>query len=274
MQFNTFKAAIDFVREKLITQSYVVRTEKWQGITLEHDMRETLNTSFTVAMDWSIEQLIKDIKPNLPWADIHLQERVGGLPLNPGESYKQWPFYKMDEKMRNVGDKFSHTYMERFWPKCAGELECHQFNTQHLTKWEEQRIGRGIMGIRYAYGDLEDLKNLLFKEPFTRQAFLPVFFPEDTGAVHGGRIPCTIGYHFIRREQSLHVVYYIRSCDYLRHFRDDIYLCVRLVNWLLDRLRDNPLTSWKDVRPGTFTMHITSLHIFENEYELVKRFNK
>jgi len=265
--YKTFERAIHYVREKLIRDSYVVRTEKWQGIPLEHDMRETLNTSFSVAMDWPLETLIKDIRPNLPWADDHFKERVGGLPLNPGESYKTWPFYKMDKEMRSHNQKFTHTYMERFWPKYAkGE-----------PSWSELPMDRETLpnvGTRFTYGDLEDIKNLLFKEPFTRQAFLPVFFPEDTGAVHGGRIPCTIGYHFIRRNQSLHVVYYIRSCDYLRHFRDDIYLCVQLVNWLLARLNDNPLTSWKDVKPGTFTMHITSLHIFENEYELIKRYNK
>lgn len=263
-----FNRAIDYVRYNLINNSYSIKTEKWQGVELKWEMRETLNTSFSVAMDWPIEKLVADIKPNLPWADIHFTERVSSIPLNPGESYKSWPFYKMDKDMRNVeGKLFSHTYMERFWPKYANKS--YMGDTELIKK-------HGIMatnGIRYKYGDLNDLVELLKREPYTRQAFLPIFFPEDTGAVHGGRIPCSIGYHFIRRNNLMHVVYYIRSCDYLRHFRDDIYLCVRLVDWILDKLTMGN-SSWMKVRKGTYTMHITSLHIFENEYELVKRYNK
>ena len=73
-----------------------------------------------------------------------------------------------------------------------------------------------MMGIRFSYGDFNDVLDLLEKEPFTRQAFLPIWFPEDTGCHHGERVPCTIGYHFMRRGNFLSVVYMIRSCDYIR----------------------------------------------------------
>jgi hypothetical protein len=261
--FNNFNDAIEFVREKLIEESYVIRTEKWQGIPLEHDMRETLNTSFKVFMPNNLAELMAQVKPNLPWADRHFEERVNGFPVNPGKTYKLWPFYKMDKEMRNVDEKFTHSYMERIWPKYAG-IEGVYAEGHELEP---------LKGIRYEYGDLNDLIRLLGKEPFTRQAYLPIFFPEDTGAVHGGRIPCTIGYHFIRRDNYLHIVYHIRSCDYLRHFRDDIYLAVRKVIWLINELAMGS-KYWENVKPGIFTMHITSLHIFENEFEMLKRHKK
>jgi hypothetical protein len=50
---------------------------------------------------------------------------------------------------------------------------------------------------------------------------------------------------------------------------DDIYLCVRLLLWILnqtsflDRL-------WLRVKPGTLRMHITSLHCFVNDMFLIK----
>jgi thymidylate synthase len=150
-------------------------------------------------------------------------------------------------------EKFSHTYMERFWPKKAWDEDTRPTNGKHL-------------GIRYEYGDLLDLIGLLSREPYTRQAFLPVWFPEDTGSTHGGRVPCTLGYHFIRRGNHFHMVYYIRSCDFFRHFRDDIYLGVRLLYWILNNLEIKDQKGWRDVKPGIFTMHITSLHIFNNEY--------
>jgi thymidylate synthase len=94
---------------------------------------------------------------------------------------------------------------------------------------------RSIQGIRYEYGDLDDVVNLLYEHPFTRQATFPIFFPEDTGAVHGGRIPCTLHYHFLRRGDSLHLWYAIRSCDAVRHFRDDVYMATRLCQWVTER---------------------------------------
>jgi thymidylate synthase len=125
------------------------------------------------------------------------------------------------------------------------------------------------MGIRYDYGDLNDVVDLLARSPATRQAVLPVWFPEDTGAVHGERVPCSLFYHFIVRDQRLHVVYSIRSCDLFRHFRDDVYLTCRLGQWVLEQLRAKEASKyggmWAGVQMGTLTMHITSLHIFEAE---------
>ena len=120
-------------------------------------------------------------------------------------------------------------------------------------------------GIRYEYGDFGDVIDLLQREPFTRQAFLPMWFPEDTGSVHGERVPCTIGYHFMRRGNYLHIVYYIRSCDYLRHFRDDIYMACRKLHWVLDTLKERDPERWGEVTPGYYAMHITSLHCFNKE---------
>ena len=64
----------------------------------------------------------------------------------------------------------------------------------------------------------------------------------------------------------LHVHYPIRSCDFYRHFRDDMYLCVRLTLWLLENLSKMDPTTWKDVRPGFYSMWIGSLHVFVNDY--------
>ena len=66
------------------------------------------------------------------------------------------------------------------------------------------------------------------------------WIPEDTGAHHGERVPCTLGYHFIRRDDYLHMFYFIRSCDYIRHFRDDIYLAMRKAHYILEGLKPIP----------------------------------
>ena len=112
--------------------------------------------------------------------------------------------------------------------------------------------------------DARDVVAHLAHDPQSRQAYLPIWFPEDTGKTTV-RVPCTLGYHFIQRHKFLHCTYYIRSCDAVRHMRDDIYLTVRLQLWMLEQLRlIDP--DWKLVKPGLFTMHIVSLHMFRNDF--------
>lgn len=262
--YGTFKEAIRYAENRMLDTSYPIQTEKWQGIKLENPMRETLFVSFQCVVKGTLQELEEDIKPNLPWTQLHFFERVGGIPLNPGETYKIWPYYKRDSQMRTENEKFSHTYMERIWPKYAT-------NNSDNFKAANKMGAPPNHGIRYQYGDMNSLLMLLKKEPYTRQAYLPIWFPEDTGAEHGGRVPCTLGYHFIRRGGFLHVAYYIRSCDFRRHFRDDIYLTIRKMLWIIDELKELDKENWENVKPGIFTMHITSLHCFESDFNILKK---
>jgi thymidylate synthase len=265
--FRTFDAAIEDAKQRLAYNGRLVHTEKWQGMDIKDNpamaTHELMNHSFTCMISPDVEELKKQIKPNLPWADDHFLERVGGIGINPGVQYANWPYYKRqseNDQHRVEQGKFSHTYMERIWPNTNEEL------------------GTYPKGIRYNYGDLHDVVKLLQREPLTRQAFLPIWYPEDTGSVHGGRVPCTIGYHFMMRENQLHMWYPIRACDFNRHFRDDIYLACKLNLWLLGVLqRLEAMTTkpedmvWDKVKPGTLTMQIYSLHVFANEVPLLRR---
>ncbi len=262
--YPNFATAIEHLRGRMVHESFEVHTEKWQGLAVqskpEAKMREILFPSFQVPiLTEELDKLAADIKPNLPWADRHFEEeRVSGMPINPGETWRIWPWGHSADKFRTEGEQYNHSYAERYWPKYAGltpggKLE----DTDRLQKQS---------GIRYDYGDLEDVVNLLAEQPLTRQAYLPVFFPEDTGAVHGGRIPCTIGYHFMMRGGHLHITYQLRSCDFFRHMRDDIYLTVRLLLWVLDRLRERDLKTWNSAKPGMYIMHVSSLHVFINDW--------
>ena len=266
--YPNFTTAFREVERKLANTGRVVELEKWQSINVKDTPRgkmfEALNVYFQVHIP-EIKRWVDDIKPNVEWAYEHYKERVSGLPLNPPPSHRLWPFAQKNNAEFGGNNKFSHTYPERIWPKYAGNPgEEHGLYKRGTAGNPPRR------GIRYEYGDLDDLINLLHKDPLTRQAFLPIWFPEDTGAAHGERVPCTIGYHFIRRHGFLHVTYYIRSCDFFRHFRDDVYLCLMLAQFILDSLsaRDR---DWSNVRLGIYTMHIVNLHIFEPEINQLKK---
>lgn len=246
-----FADAIQTVNVLLEKKSQMVHTEKWQGFDIkdrpEAAMHELTDLFFKVDMPGEDLAVYRDqIKPNLPWADDHFAERVAGVPFNPGKTWETWPWANKADQSRIYDGKFSHSYMERYWPAFAGD-------------------GDRMKGIRFNYGDLNDVVNLLAREPLTRQAYLPIFFPEDTGALHGNRVPCTLGYHWMVRDGKINMFYPIRSCDFYRHFRDDLYLTARLTLWILDQLRGKD-SSWNNVRPGTFSMWIGSFHMFRNDY--------
>lgn len=268
--YATFSEAYRRLDEEFKYRSQPVLSERWQGVATkpEHTMREVLflYLQFPLRGLESLEHWQKDIQPNLPFADVHFAERVGGEPTNPGEAWKIWPWGNAADAHRTEGGKFTHTYQERFWPKYAGRPSVsHDGSCGPESSCDTNCMAAAYPnhGVRYEYADLNDLVNHLVAEPLSRQAYLPIWFPED--GTCKGRKPCTLGYHFIQRFDYLHVSYYIRSCDYVRHFRDDCYLTVRLLLWLLDRLRERD-PKWQSVKPGLFNMHIGSFHMFQNDW--------
>lgn len=185
------------------------------------------------------------MKPNLPWAEDHFQERISGEPMNPSPSEAWWPFARAGNAEHKGADfKFSHTYPERFWPKRAGVDDIPvDF----------------LMGIRFAYGDLNDLIQVLKNNPRSRQAYLPIWFPEDlTAAAQGERVPCSMGYHFIYNpaHQGLDCVYTMRSCDLVRFYRDDVYMAGRLLQHVAQKV---------DSAPGKLVINIANLHCFPGD---------
>lgn len=283
----SFKYEIERAKVRLKLFGREVDAGHWQGVPtggkpdlvtveiLNHQLEVELPAGYThEGKREYLDALVAEIHPNLPWADDHFEERVSRVPSNPGEEYKNWPWWHgqdlkskdldtLDPSSRPEALKFTHTYQERFWPK-----EANGGGVADTGQWIEHQ------GIRYPLGDLDDVVNLLAKEPYTRQAYFPIFFPEDTGAVHGGRIPCSLGYHFMLRDERLHCWYDIRSVDFVRHFRDDIYLACRLMLWVLDELREKELRSdseqiWFLVDPGALMMNCHSLHYHKGDAHLV-----
>jgi hypothetical protein len=259
--YETFRSIFRRLRDELVAQP-PVSVGEWQSQAIDMPMRELLHVIFEWEMPEFPEQVAIVTGARMPWAEDHFRERVSGEPLNPSPSEAWWPFAAKKDGTnvahKSEGEAFSHTYPERMWPKHAGSL----------IRGSEGEIN---IGIRFAYGDLNDVINQLIKSPNTRQAYLPIWFPEDTGAVHGKRVPCTLGYHFIIRDGQIDCSYFMRSTDLLRHFQDDVYLAVRLVQWVVDQLREaNP---HRPLRPGKLIFHTANLHIFDADLPMIEMWN-
>lgn len=245
-----------------------VPMNSWQSqdVTARSGMsysRELQNVTMKLQIPNNLQGLQGMIAPNLPWAEDHFLERVSGEPLNPPPSEAWWPYRVRGNAEHKIDEEFSHTYPERMWPK---------FASTGFTRPNGRKVFVPHNGIRYEYGDLEDVLDLLGKDILTRQAYLPIWFPEDTGAVDGQRVPCTLGYHFMFRpayfpgEYHGQIVYYIRSCDLLRHFTDDVYMACRLLQWVVGKLQDRGINA----HPSLLVMHISSLHTFEGDEERIR----
>lgn len=251
--YYTWANLIPKLAQLLYEKGQTNTSKTWQGVE-GRAMLELLNICFTI----QAPHLMDGLKPNLPWAKEHFQERISGTPYNPPPSHKNWPFAKDSNGVFLEEGKFSHTYPERFWPKYA--------NNPGEGHYKRGLAGNPVRrGIRFHYGDFGDVINLLNNDINTRQAYLPIWFPEDTGVVEGQRVPCSIGYHFQIRDGYLYCHYTLRSCDFLLHFMDDMYMAEELMSYIVNR------DLKKDLRMGPLTISIYNLHCFAEGKEIIKQ---
>lgn len=263
---KTYEGSFPYIHRNLgydlAHHSKRVEVPTWHAENVEDNpmlvSHERAQVSFVTPIPRDEEKAQEVTGCQMPWAEDHFQERVGGEPLNPPPSADYWLKPGQADKHRTIEEdgvaKYSHSYPERMWPKTAN------MGTP-ATNW----------GIRFQYGDLGDIVDLLRREPLTRQAYLPIWFPEDTGAHHGHRVPCTLGYHFMVREGFVNLTYMIRSVDYVRHFHDDVYLAFRLAQWMRDQLNEVTVDQRPMVEVGNLYMHIMSLHAFEGDMPKLRR---
>ena len=95
------------------------------------------------------------------------------------------------------------------------------------------------------------------------------------------RVPCTLGYHFMLRDDQLHCFYPMRSVDFVRYLRDDLYMAGRLVQHLIKQLRVREVADgftdistpgyWETIMPGNLEFFASSMHIFEGDVPKLRR---
>lgn len=124
-QNMTFADMVGQMYQDFLGTARPVDVGEWQGLNVKGDPNkvtwEIREAVLQIGMPDTIEGAQREFSPNLPWAEDHFLERVGGEPLNPPPSNAWWPFAQNGhaEHVDKEG-KFSHTYPVRFWPKHAG----------------------------------------------------------------------------------------------------------------------------------------------------------
>lgn len=220
------------LRKRLRDHGYTIQSKSWQGTEDPPTFLEILHADLVAPMSNDIDKLSDMLGADQPWATLHFLERVGGEPLNPPPSHKIW--LKNTDDYLSSPEAFSHSYPERMW-------------------------GNKGKGIRFDNANLDAAVELLKKEPDTRQCYIPMWFPEDlTAANQGERVPCSFGWHVMKRGDQLHCSYHMRSCDVVRHLHNDLYFANRLVLWLNEEAN-------LGLDMGYLHFSSSSLHCFEND---------
>lgn len=163
------------------------------------------------------------------YCHVELQDRINREGLNPGNSYK----IRMDlwQKLMSKSEegRFDYTYSERI--NFKGQLD------------------NAIAALK------DDIRS--------RRAMVMIFKPEDTLESEGfqTRIPCSISYQFLIRNNKLMVLYYIRSNDYFKHFAIDIWLTHAMQEYMTEQLQ----SVYPGLKCGSLNYYGGSFHAYNED---------
>ena len=221
--------AFEEIKRDLAEMGIWVRPKTMQDKNIEgnpeYETTELQNYCYTI-----LNAKSSDI-PNVtqPTADAEFLERITEPKddkfINPGEAWKLrenvW-----GEFFHN--GKFGYTYNELLW------------NNNQFMK----------------------IVNRLKEDPDSRQLWISLWDPERDPDLLGGvsRVPCSLGYGFQVREGKLNMHYVMRSCDFSTHFANDVYLAIKLLEYVAE------LTGYE---VGNFTHTIFSLHVYRKDLKEV-----
>ena len=227
---------IEETKRDLAEMGIVVRPATMQDKYIkgnpDYETRELQNYSYCL-LDAKSQDIPGVIQP---WADAEFEERVTdpwerdewGYPLyatylNPGKAWELrkevWTEYLHEGKM-------AYTYNELIW------------NNDQVTK----------------------IINRLKEDPDSRQLWVSLWNPDKDPDFLGGisRVPCSLGYGLQVRDGKLNLHYVMRSCDFATHFRNDVYLAIKFLEWVAEKT-GYPV--------GSFTHTIFSLHVYNKDIE-------
>lgn len=177
------------------------------------------------------------------YIDQEVTDRMSRHPLNPGNAWECRP--ELWEEYLHDG-RFSYTYAERFACQLAPIIEELAFNPD---------TRQAILTMH---------SNVAWVEEIGETFGVPIRSTDLNNIGGEGRIPCSLTYQFMIRENKLDLIYTMRSCDFLTHFLVDILCAIGMQNAVAAELIAEPHENAvsPDLMPGRFTWFCGSLHAY------------
>lgn len=132
--------------------------------------------------------------------------------------------------------------------------------TKNLELWKPF-LRDGFFSYTYAERWLEQIPYIikeLLRRPNSRQAIMTMYDRHQDMMNWGGRdrVPCSLTYQFLIREDRLVCIYNQRSCDFVKFFGADVYFTIQLMRHIATRT---------GLELGQFIHFIGSLHAFAGD---------
>jgi thymidylate synthase len=219
--FNNCREAYNEIKRDLKEMGIRYTSASVQDKVGEFETVELYGYAFKILEPEDAYELIQELDLNTIWAQEEWANRIHGRlhEWNPGWAYR----YNEDFWEQFLRDgRFSYTYAERIQPQ------------------------------------LQDIIHELTERPNTRQAVITVYDWHQDIRNFGGRdrIPCSMHYQFLRREDKLHCIYAMRSCDFVKFLPYDLFFTTELVDHIAGEL---------GIDRGYLTYLSGSLHAFEKD---------
>ena len=71
-------------------------------------------------------------------------------------------------------------------------------------------------------------------------------------------MPCSLAFQFLNRRGKLNLVYFQRSCDFLKFFASDVWIALRMQRFVASCL---------EMEPGEFVHMLGSIHAFKTDLD-------
>jgi len=236
--YKTIRESLDETARDLLVRGITVECKSYQDKILEGNdrfVKELMGVDFMISkpmLGWreAVQYLFKTDEETdkiLKYCEQEIKDRTSGEMLNPGNSYKIRGDYWSNFLEGN--NKFSYQYAERLWTN-------NQFGS---------------------------VINCLRNDPGTRQAVLSVWYPEldmNSEKLGGGnRIPCSLNYQFMIRNNRLHCIYHMRSSNFFEHLPIDLICAAGMMDYIVKQLKD----TYPDLQVGSLSYLGGSLHGFQ-----------
>lgn len=237
-----FKDCLEMVQEmdrELKVSGITVPVKHYQNKELTGEnmnTKELLGVNFVISKPSMrkkemLQFIFKNEADNIEqYCEQELLDRINREGLNPGNSYKIRLDLWQSLMSKKDGEKFDYTYSER---------------------------------INGKFPQLDNAIAALKDDEHSRRAMVMIFNPEDTCESSGfaTRIPCSISYQFLIRNNKLMVIYYIRSNDYFKHFAIDIWLANAMQEYIVSQLKD----TYPNLKVGSLNYYCGSFHAYNED---------
>jgi thymidylate synthase len=239
-----YKDCFEMIQEvdrDLAVGGLTVPVKHYQNAKLEGDDRitkELIGVSFLISKpleerDTMLRFIFKDEYDKISkYCEQEFKDRVSKEELNPGNSYKVRLDLWQGFMSKTDGEKFDYTYSDRICRDGMDQVVCC----------------------------IEALK----EDIHSRRAMVMIFDGDLDGPNMKGaetRIPCSISYQFLVRNNRVYCIYYIRSNDYFKHFGIDIYLAAEMIKYITEELK----STYPDIKTGSLTYFAGSLHAYNED---------